>query len=183
MTRARPRSRRCRQPILPFLSGLDKNKAINLSQKDAKQKAKDLKRSDRKEFEETRKRVAAEKKAKLLQGPSDDEGTKTTLTVKTSRTKTSTTTKTKLSLGARAKRRTTRSTAMISEGEEVGASSDEEAAAPAKAQLSKNKKKSPADDEDAEAAYLARLGKRKAREQYEDELERKKRVNAKASCS
>ena len=61
----------------------------------------------------------------------------------------------------------------VSEGEEVGASSDEEA-------VKRQKKSSKMQQgEDAEAAYLARLGKRKAREQYQTEVERQKRINAK----
>ncbi|CDS01229.1 hypothetical protein [Sporisorium scitamineum] len=151
---------------LAFLSGLDKNRAIDVSQKDAKQKAKDLKRSDRKEFEETRKRIAAEKKLRLTQPPSDDEEDDfSDADMKEDE-------KEEVELVRKGEKKNYQEYSDVSEGEEVGASSDDEE--PVKRQKTKR-----VDDEDAEAAYLARLGKRKARQQYEDEVERQKRVNAK----
>ncbi|SPO27743.1 related to NOC3 protein, required for maturation and intranuclear transport of pre-ribosomes [Ustilago trichophora] len=157
---------------LAFLEGLERNKAINVSQKDAKQKAKDLKRSDRREFEEARKRIAAEKKAKLTQPVeesedeeefSDDDFSDEDMMQEEEVRKTG-------------EKKNYQEYSDVSEGEEVDASSDEDAA-PAK--TSRKPSKGKGEDEDTEAAYLARLGKRKARQQYEDEMERKKRVNAK----
>ncbi|EST09443.1 CCAAT-binding factor [Kalmanozyma brasiliensis GHG001] len=159
---------------LSFLSGLDRDKAINLSQKDAKQKSKELKRSDRKEFEETRRQVAADKKAKLVAPPSEDENDDEDDFSDDSLEEE----EEEVELGRKGEKQNYQEYSDVSEGEEVDASSDEEPAAPIKV-TSKNTKKATADDGDAEASYLARLGKRKAREQYEDEQERKKRVNAK----
>ncbi|KAJ1022426.1 hypothetical protein NDA16_003415 [Ustilago loliicola] len=156
---------------LAFLSGLDKNKAIDVSHKDAKQKAKDLKRSDRKEFDETRKRIAAEKKAKLTQPDSDEEDSFEDQDFSDEDMEDMEDDEV-----MPGEKKNYEEYSDVSEGEEVGASSsdEEEVAAPVK-----GKKKKQGEDEDTEAAYLARLGKRKAREQYQEEEERKKRANAK----
>ncbi|TKY84495.1 hypothetical protein EX895_006396 [Sporisorium graminicola] len=153
---------------LAFLSGLDKNKAIDVSQKDAKQKAKDLKRSDRKEFEETRKQIAAERKARLAQPVSEEEDEFSDESMEDDDQEDH------VQLPSKGgEKKNYQEYSDVSEGEEVGASSDD-GGKPVKRQKSKN-----VNDEDAEAAYLARLGKRKAREQYQDEVERQKRINAK----
>lgn len=157
---------------LAFLSGLDKNKAIDISQKDAKQKAKDLKRSDRKEFDETRKRIAAEKKAKLIHPVSDDEEEDWDSEFDQEEFSDEDMEDEEVTPG---EKKNYQEYSDVSEGEEVGGSSsdEEEVAAPVKARSKKR------EEEDMEAAYLARLGKRKAREQYQKEEERKKRANAK----
>ena len=168
-----PRLKTVSAANLAFLEGLDRNKAINVSQKDAKQKAKDLKRSDRKEFEETRKRIAAEKKARLTQPPSDseeefeDEFSDEDMDSEEEEEV--------VEVSARnGEKKNYQEYSDVSEGEEVGASSEDEAPASAKAKTQRK-----GGEEDTEAAYLARLGKRKARQQFEDEQERQKRVNAK----
>ncbi|SJX63661.1 related to NOC3 protein, required for maturation and intranuclear transport of pre-ribosomes [Sporisorium reilianum f. sp. reilianum] len=149
---------------LAFLSGLDKNKAIDVSQKDAKQKAKDLKRSDRREFEETRKRIVAERKARLAQPPSDDEEDEFSDEDMSDDDE---------EPAKKGEKKNYQEYSDVSEGEEVGASSDDDEPVQRQKPLKK------VNDEDAEAAYLARLGKRKAREQHEHEVERQKRINAK----
>ncbi|SPO32473.1 related to NOC3 protein, required for maturation and intranuclear transport of pre-ribosomes [Ustilago trichophora] len=157
---------------LAFLEGLDRNKAINVSQKDAKQKAKDLKRSDRREFEEARKRIAAENKAKLTQPVEESEDEQDFSDEDFSDEDVME----EQEVRNTGEKKNYQEYSDVSEGEEVDASSDEDVA-PAK--TSKKANKGKGEDEDTEAAYLARLGKRKARQQYEDEMERKKRVNAK----
>lgn len=162
---------------LAFLSGLESNKAINVSQKDAKQKAKDLKRSDRKEFEEERKRAAAEKKAKSTQPTSEDEEeddfsdlSDVSMDDEDAEEEMGRT---------NGEKKNYQEYSDVSEGEEVGASSSDDEPVPANKAKAKLPNKKSGDDEDAEAAYLARLGKRKAREAYLEQVERKKRLNAK----
>lgn len=158
---------------LAFLSGLDNNKAIDISQKVLKQKAKDLKRSDRRQFDETRKRIAAQKKAKLTQSMSEDEHSFDDQDFSDEDFE-------DMEEDAQVMSREKKNYqeySDVSEGEEVGGSSSDEegeVAAPVKGE-----KKNKGEDEDTEAAYLARLGKRKAREQYQEEQEHKKRANAK----
>lgn len=157
---------------LAFLSGLDNNKAINVSQKDAKQKSKELKRSERKEFEEERKRIAAEKKAELAQALSESEEEEFDSELESMDDEDD---EEMVGLG---EKKNYQEYSDVSEGEEVGGESsveDEEVVQ----KKTKMGKKGKGEEADAEAAYLARLGKRKAREVYEEEEERKKRVNAK----
>ncbi len=145
---------------LAFLQGLDSNKAINVSQKDAKQKAKELKRSDRKAFDDERRRVTAEKKARLTQPPSDDDDEEFDSDLMDD---------SEDEPEKVVEKKNYQEYSDVSEGEEV-VSEDEAPKRPTKSHEA---------DEDAEAAYMARLGKRKQREQHEREQERKLRVNAK----
>ncbi len=155
---------------LAFLSGLEKEKGLNVSQKDAKQKAKELKRSDRAEFDQERKRIAAEKKLKLTQPPSEDEEEDESDFDSLDEDE-DMDEEEEVKPG---EKKNYQEYSDVSEGEEIGASSDEEEEV-----VTKKAKGKKGGDEDAEAAYMARLGKRKAREQYIEEEERKKRVNAK----
>lgn len=158
---------------LGFLSGLDNNKALDVSQKLAKHKAKLLKRSDRRQFEEQRKRIIAENKASLTQPWSDDDDDDDDDSHDFSDAEQQI-----RSRPTHAEKKNFQEYSDVSEGDEVDALSDQDAGV---LETSRNStgNRAGAERQDAEAAYLARLDKRNAREQYQAELERQKRLNAK----
>ncbi|KAJ9479930.1 Nucleolar complex-associated protein 3 [Pseudozyma hubeiensis] len=168
-----PRVKTVSATNLAFLEGLDKNKSLAVSQKDAKQKAKDLKRSDRREFEEERRRRGAEEKERLKKALEEFEEEKDEFSDEDFSED-----EEEEEITPKGRKKNYQEYSDVSEGEEVGGSSDEETA-PVKKNNKTTKRKGADEEEDAEAVYMARLGKRKAREQYEGELERQKRVNAK----
>ncbi|PWY98206.1 NOC3p-domain-containing protein [Testicularia cyperi] len=165
---------------LAFLSGLDSNKELDISQKDAKKMAKELKRSDRKEIEENRRYRDSVNRTADQQDSQDsldldsefddesdfeeDEYDDDLPTIP-------------------APRKDYHEYSDVSEGESIG-DSESESEAVARPDSSRSKvrskqhKRGVQDDEDTEATHLARLGKRKARQDHEEEQERQKRVRA-----